>query len=199
MGYVIQTQRGSAGRSRVKQTGLILPGDSMATFSKADKDIVDLVSSAMREYHRPLAEAGVRVDALMAHAARDSETGEPKGPAIRLHGYPCYATIRITSQKERVAGLGDAMLTLDGDRWSDLTAEQQRALLDHELAHLVLVTEDGMPQTDDCFRPKLRSRPHDAQLGIFWDVVERHQANALESVGYRDVHKQFTQLCFPWG
>ena len=171
----------------------------MATFRKAEADITDLVSSVMRDCHRPLAEAEVKVDVLLAHAARDKESGEPKGPAIRLNGYPCYATIRITSQKERVAGLGDALLTIDGDRWPDLLVEQQRALIDHELTHLVLVTEDGTPQTDDCFRPKLRSRPHDAQFGIFWEVVERHQANALESVGYREVHKQFTQLCFPWG
>lgn len=171
----------------------------MATFRKADKDICDLVSDVMRQYHKPLHDAGVRVDVLLAHAPRNEKTDEPKGPAIKLHSYPCLATVRVTSQKERVAGLADVMLVIDGDQWPDLPDAQRDALIDHELAHVVLVLSEGMPQTDDCFRPKLKSRPHDAQLGVFWDVVERHKQNSLEAVAYRDVHRNFTQLCFPWG
>ena len=67
--------------------------------------------------------------------------------------------------------------------------DKQRALLDHEVAHLELVRDDaGKVKTDDAGRPRLRIRPHDYQTGGFWDVIERHKEAACEAVclGLRD-------------
>ncbi|TXH55560.1 MAG: hypothetical protein E6Q97_08545 [Desulfurellales bacterium] len=172
----------------------------MATFRTAEKEWVDLLAEVMKQHHPDLVEAGVTVGLLFAHAPRNDATGEPQGPALKHNGYPALAVVKINSQRDRVEGKPDATITLDGDRWPDESRESRVALLDHELAHLVLVRdEDGGIKTDDCFRPRLKCREHDFQLGGFWDVVERHGKDAVESRAYQDLHRGFSQRCFPWG
>lgn len=171
----------------------------MATYRMAD-NLKPLIASCMEKYHPALNEAGVRVGARYAHAPRDEESGEPKGPALKLHGYPCLATVKIVSHKDRVAGLPDAIIDVDGDRWDDLSDAQQRALIDHELTRLELaLDEEGKPKLDDCHRPKLKMRQHDHEVGVFNDVVRRHGPAAPESAAFAAAHRDFVQRQFPWG
>jgi hypothetical protein len=163
----------------------------MSTYEKPDTDQIEALEHAMRSWHPKLVEAGVRVDLLIAFGPVDKE-GEKTGPAIVHQGIPCLGLCQITKVQLRVLGNGDALITLDGDRWPDLDEGEQLALIDHELTHLELVLEmkakiklvstDGeaesevcaQPQLDDAGRPKLRIRKHDFEVGWFHAVAKRH-------------------------
>lgn len=82
-------------------------------------------------YHGELKEVGLDVTLLLVHAGRD-ENGDPIGSALKHNGYAAMATIKKTSLKDRVAGLGDAVLIVDGDKWDEWTDAELDALLDHE-------------------------------------------------------------------
>ena len=171
----------------------------MPTYCKATHEDDDLLAEVMTLYHADLADAGVRVGLLYAHAKRDDRTGEPRGPALKLHGYPCAALVRINSQRDRVQGKPDATIELDADAWEERPREEKVAILDHELEHLLLVRDDaGGVALDDANRPKLKMREHDLVIGGFVSVCERHKMAALEAQAYRDVHNTFTQRLFPW-
>ena len=174
----------------------------MATYRQADEDVLDIIGVLMATpHHQDLRDAGVRVGARFAFAAVDEKTGEPKGHALKHHGWPAAAVVKIVSQKDRVSGMPDAMIDIDGMAWEqDWSNERKRAVLDHELTHLLVQRDDeGNIKLDDCCRPKLKMRPHDAEIGVFYDVVERFGEAAIEAEAYRGMHKKFTQLAFPWG
>ncbi len=171
----------------------------MPTYTKADADTRDFVHATLKELRPDLAEVDVRVDVLMARPTVDKHTGEPKGPALKLHGVPALAIVRITTTKDRVAGLADAIVYIDHDRWEDMPEVRRTALVHHELEHLQLACEaDGTPKTDDACRPKLKMKPHDWDLGGFASTVERFKGDAHESQHFLDLNKRMTQLCFPW-
>lgn len=130
----------------------------------------------------------VRLCVLLAFRGGDS-----KEPAVKLHGYPCYATIGIIPLKQRVDKRADAEITIDRDVWdNDLTEPQQRALLDHEITHLEIVKDDiGAIVTDDIGRPKLKMRLHDYQIGGFSEVAQRHRGNSIEVIEGRKFQKDF--------
>lgn len=172
----------------------------MATFRVAEAEWVDLLAEVMRKHHPDLVEAGVTVGLLFAHAPRGEATGEPKGPALKRGGAAVLSLVKVNSQRDRVEGKPDATITLDGDRWADEPRASQEAILDRDLEALLLVrNEDGGIETDDCFRPKLKLREPDFRLEGYWSIVERHGKDAVESRGYQEVHRGFTQRCFPWG
>ena len=133
----------------------------MATYRKADPDAFAVIEELMAANHPELDEVKVRVGALFAYAPTDEETGEPKAPAIKKYGMPTVATVRVVSQKDRVAGLPDAQILLDGEAWEhEWTDERKRAVIDRELLHLeVSRDEDGVVKLDDCNRPRLKLRP----------------------------------------
>jgi hypothetical protein len=151
----------------------------MPTFTKPSDDDVRLLAHTMRMHHLPLERAGVRVDLLVAEAKRD-EGGDPVGPALKHRGRACLATVRIVPARDRVQGLADAVITIDGDRWVLLSKPEREAVLDHELTHLDLVTKAEEVQRDDGDRPKLKMRQHDVEFGWFVEVADRHGKHAQE-------------------
>lgn len=163
----------------------------MPTFRECEY-VRPLLERIKKQHHRRLVDADVTIGLLSAHAPVDDD-GDPKGPALKLHGVQCAATVRIVSHKDRVAGLPDAIVTIDGDRWEEFGALKQEAIIDHELAHL-LPTGD----TDDCGRPKLKMRPHDVDLGGFHDIVERHKENAPEAEIFLAAQREWTQKLLPF-
>lgn len=165
----------------------------MATYQAAPARVEEVVLHAMREYHPELVEYGVTVRVLLAHAPRD-DNGEPKGPAIRHHGYPARARIKVNSLQDRVEGKADATLVIDGDNYDDWPDAEMLALADHELRHLELVTkpdehDNPVVQLDDANRPKLKIRPHDIEVGAFVDVIHRHREHAVEAQTIREAQK----------
>jgi len=152
----------------------------MTTYARAQDSTCEILADVMDEFHPHLRDAGLVIDLLLAHAATDVN-GDTNGPALRLHGYACYATIRIIGLKDRVAGRGDAELLLDGDRCDTWSDEQLRAIFDHELTHLELqVSDQGNVKRDDIERPLLRVRKHDHQFGWFDCVARRHGQHSIE-------------------
>jgi hypothetical protein len=152
----------------------------------------------MRAHRKDLHDAGLRLAVLMASAPRD-QNDEPKGPAIKVRGHAAHATIKITSLKDRVAGMADAVLILDEDEWDTFAEPRRHAIIDHELTHLHLVLlGPGVPDTDDCGRPRLKMRRHDWEVGGFTEVCERHKGEAVEAQTVDAIGKAI-QLKFPWG
>jgi hypothetical protein len=152
----------------------------MTTYALANDDLKETLAAVLDEYHPHLRDAQVSVDVLLAHASTDAN-GDTSGPALRLHGYACVATIRIVSLKDRVAGRGDAEMLVDGDRCDTWSDEQLRAIFDHELTHLELqVSDQGNVRRDDIDRPLLRIRRHDHQFGWFDSVARRHGKHSIE-------------------
>jgi hypothetical protein len=134
-----------------------------------------------RLYHDELIDAGVTIDILAAFPTTD-EHGEPvEEYALKLHGYPAYAVVKINSYKLRVQGHADAEITIDGYQWDTLRDDQRRAITDHELTHLEIRRDNqGAIKTDDLMRPKLKMRLHDTQVGWFKEIAERHKLASVE-------------------
>ena len=165
----------------------------MPTYEPIDQQTRILINNVMRQHHLGLAAADVQVAALFVYAPRDKE-GFPNGHALTsAGGYAASAKIKKTTLKERVLGVGDALLLIDGDQWPEWPDDRRRALIDHELTHLQVKWQTppetdeetghvggGLPETDDWNRPKLEIRLHDFQLGGFHSVVQRHGTKAFE-------------------
>lgn len=152
----------------------------MTTYELSNNELKDSLAAVMDQFHPHLRDAKLAVDILLAHAPRDGND-DPNGPAVRLHGYECCATIKILDLKNRVAGRGDVELLLDGDRCDTWSEDQLRAILDHELTHVELqVSDNGHLKRDDINRPLLRLRNHDHQFGWFDCVARRHGENSIE-------------------
>lgn len=157
------------------------------TFQLADVDEEELLAEVMGQYHEALDEAGVKVAIVMAYNA--------DGPAIKHGGYPALAKIKVVPLRDRVTKGRDAELLIDEVEWRRLRSEHRRALLDHELSHLVLVwlpaddlrkarvNDPGAPAwaIDDLGRPKLKTVPGDWNPGDgFASVCARHGEFAIE-------------------
>jgi hypothetical protein len=177
----------------------------MSTYRKADGDDVALLAEVLKTYHAALADAGVTVELLVAHAPRD-DAGEPRGDAVKAHGHPAYACVKVNSQRDRVAGLADARVVIDGDRWPELPETLKVAILDHECEHLELKMEESADESgegavialDDCQRPKLKVKPHDWFFGGFDAVAERHHEDSIEWRSLEDANRHWRQLSFGW-
>jgi hypothetical protein len=145
----------------------------MATYYEICPDEVqDICNSLMSKYREDLTKFGTRILCMFASC---EGTSGPK-PALKLHGNACAAIVRITSQRDRAAGLADAIIAIDKNVWYNLSEPRQVALIDHELTHLEC--ED----CDDDERPDLKMRKHDWELHGFEDVILRHGPAALEVV-----------------
>ena len=170
----------------------------MATYRKADEEVSAIIAELMEDYHSDLVEAGVRVGARFAFAAVDCKTGEAKGAALKKFGVACAAQVRVVSQKDRVSGLPDAIIDIDGEAWEkDWSADRRRAVLDHELTHVEIVRdEEGVIKLDDCCRPRLKLRPDDWCINGFEVIAKRWGESAIEVESARKIADEYGQLLF---
>lgn len=153
-------------------------------------ETLSLLSSVMEEYYPDLIKNNVTVDVTMAFA----KEGEP----LKCGGYPALAFVKITSLKHRVKGLKDSEITIDGQIWETLTDPQRRAIIDHELQHLIIALDkEGNAKIDDAGRVKLRLRRHDYQLGWFREVANRHGENSTECYQAKILLKNDGSTFFP--
>jgi len=169
----------------------------MPIYSSGDEEITKFVAGVVTEFHPPLADAGLRVDILEARPKTD-QLGEPVEDALKVNGYPAFATIKIRGPKDRGQGLGDVLLTVDAYRWPELDVPEQTAAIDHELTHLELcVTDGGAVKRDDYDRPKLRLRLHDHHYGWFDSVAKRHPISSIEVQQATYFVDKFSQIYLP--
>ena len=166
----------------------------MSTYRLADRTVHAFVEDVMHRYHRDLVENDVTVEVLFAHGG--------DGPAITHQGWPAMALVKINPQKERAAGLKDARIVVDGDRWEDWDDRRRTAIIDHELQHLRVQRDKwGGVKTDACNRPLLEMREHDWQFGGFDTLVRRHGINSVEAQSVASVKKRLDDLVqgtFDW-
>ena len=158
----------------------------MAWYQKADDELYNEVASVMRQYHLPLVDSGVHVDVIIA---RSEDT-----PPIVVRGIECAATVRITSTRERALGIGDAVITINGELMPTWSTRQLHAVIDHELTHLELKMDKktGQPKVDDQDRPMLKIRLHDREFGWFDSVATRWGADSFENSQARDLIESAT-------
>lgn len=167
-------------------------------FHKADDSVMEIVREMIEEHHPDLASVDIRVGVVMVYPALNKD-GEPTGHAVSLSGAACAAKIRKVPAKDRVHTPFDVRIEIDADRWSDLPKASRRALIDHELEHVVVRKDDaGTPITDDDLRPKLRLKPDDWVLTGFQCVVDRHGDSALEAMALHTLWDMHGQGLFSW-
>lgn len=162
------------------------------TFSECSSDVTDMANVLMRKYYPDLLDSDVSIAYLFAE--------NKDGVALKLHGYPCAGTVKINSYANRVEGMTDATIKLDKQWWDDHSQDEQLALLDHELCHLLVGTDDeGATITDDLGRPKLKMRMHDWEHGGFIQVAKRHGTAAAEINALIELQKTFVQMELNFG
>lgn len=145
----------------------------MTIYDKAPDEVFILVNEVKAQYHPDLVEAGATIDVLFAF--------NDKGSPVTGGGYPAFAVIRNITLKNRVKGMADAEITIDGEVYKNMSDEQRRALVDHELYHLIVKRDkEGNIQFDDADRPKFKMRKHDYQMGWFRAIAVRHGRNSPE-------------------
>jgi hypothetical protein len=171
----------------------------MSTYQKANPEVRDMADSLLEEFttYKPLLEAKVKIDFMFAYAER-GEDDQPKGFALTRRGVRVLGITRKLGIKDRVMGRGDCEVCLDGDWWESETPLRRRALLDHELHHLEVVTDaDGVVIRDDLKRPKLKLRKHDIEVGWFAIVAGRHGSASIEMEQAKSIMDSYGQLFWP--
>lgn len=165
----------------------------MKTFSQAP-DVATTIERMQAEYHPDLED--VTIAGLFAF---DTESSLP---VLKHQGYAAGAVVRITVLKDRALGVADAQIVVDRAGWLALSARQRNALIDHELTHLEVKTdeeegaEDAVPVYDALGRPRLVMRKHDHQFGWFDEVAKRHGQASPEVRQARVLMESSGQLYF---
>ncbi len=159
-------------------------------YEQASEEVFELSRDIIEKYHETLLSAGVTLDILMC-------VGEAGSPAVTLGGYPCLAVVRAVPLKDRVKGCKDAEIVIDARAWEDLNERRRAALIDHELTHLQPLYLDGVLQTDDIGRPRLKMKKHDYQHGWFVEVARRWGEDSNEVVQARRMMHRDGTLLFP--
>jgi hypothetical protein len=165
----------------------------MKTFSQAP-DVTGTIEKVRVDSHEDL--EGVTLAGLFAFDTESSES------VLKHQGYPAGAVVRITPLKDRALGIADATIVVDRAGWLALSQRQRNALIDHELTHLEVKTDeeegakDPVPVFDALGRPKLLMRKHDHQFGWFDEVAQRHGEASPEVRQARVLMESSGQLYF---
>lgn len=171
----------------------------MPTFQKCDKDVADLAQELLKKYdsHKPLVELEVKIDFVFAFADTNDK-GIETNNALSKNGIKALGITRKIPLKDRVLGRGDAEIALDGGWWQKASGDEQAALLDHELHHIAVKTDKvGNPQFDDIGRPQIQLRKHDAEIGWFRCIAERHGAASMERQQAKSLMDNLGQWFWP--
>lgn len=161
----------------------------------APPTVMDLLHQVMQQYRPELLEYKVKVGVLMAKYVDKSGSIRRKS-GIMLHGAACAACIRVNSYRERTQGSPDCTMEVCEWRWGQLTENQKRALLTHEMEHPQLVVDKKTKAVkyDALGRPMLKNRPDDVNITGFEIVVERFGKDALELQSVNSVARRWAPL-----
>lgn len=171
----------------------------MPTFERCDESVRELATKLLNEYdtHKPLVALEAKIDFVFAYADCDDK-GRPLNDALTKGGLRALGITRKISLKDRALGRGDAEIALDGDWWKQASANEQAALLDHELHHVAVKCDKvGNPQFDDLGRPQVKLRKHDIEFGWFKCIAERHGAASQERIQAKSMMDLAGQYFWP--
>lgn len=159
-------------------------------YQLADPTVHAMAHEVMEAHHPELRMPdGLYIRLCIMFAFGDANSDEP---ALKLHGYPSAAIVKIIPYDQRVDKRADAEIKIDQSQWEAFNDTQRRALLDHEITHLEILKDDiGLVKTDDAGRPKLRMRLHDWQIGGFRSIAQRYGADAPEVVTAKAFEKDY--------
>lgn len=172
---------------------------NMPTYQKCDHSVNQLAAELIEKYetNQPLGQLSVKIDLVFAFADRDDE-GLALNDALTKNGLKALGITRIVPLKDRALGRGDAEIALDGDHWQKVGADEQAALLDHELHHISVKTDrNGNVQYDDLNRPQLKLRKHDIEVGWFSVIAQRHGLASIERKQARQIMDNKGQFYWP--
>jgi len=149
-----------------------------ASFAMADRSVSDICEKIIQQHHTDLDSAEVKIDLLLAFRDPDGEA-----PAILKDGQRVWGAVKTIGLKDRVKGMGDCEIILDGDAWADMSGLTKVALLDHYLEHFeVKRDKNGDFIFDDINRPVIKMRPHDRIIRLFHSVSRRHGRESIEAI-----------------
>jgi hypothetical protein len=146
---------------------------------RADAAILEMADELLRTNHRDAFEAGVTTAIILVAVE--------SGPALKLRGQACAATIQAIPWEFRLLGLPDCLMKIDAKVWerlgrSELHPKPQLALLDHELTHIgVKRDQHGEVKYDAAGRPVVGMLPHDYELGIFKSIIDRYGEASIDA------------------
>jgi len=167
-----------------------------AIFSLADTETEKLCADLLQKYHGDLDTTGATFDIVFA--LRDPESTSDK-PALAVRGQRVYGLSKIHSLKDRILGLKDAEIILDGDAWPSMSAKVKSAVLDHQLQYFeVKRDKEGEFILDDLNRPVLAMRQPDRSFGWFDAVADRHRDHSLEAMQLRRLFTEAGQTYLPF-
>jgi hypothetical protein len=162
-------------------------GKTFTPCADEDQTVLDMADSLMRKYYPEFIDAGLTISYIFA--ATDGI-----GPALSHGGYPAAGLCKINSLKDRVEGKADVTITIDKAWWTSHDVNQNLALIDHELHHILIAHDDnGKLIEDDAGRPKVKLRKHDWQQGGFLDIAKRHRMASVDMSSIMEVQKVFVQ------
>jgi hypothetical protein len=154
-----------------------------------DPSIAEFASTVAYSHHPMLIDAGVTIEYL-------------EGDELTHNGYPAAATVRIMPEPDRAAGCADARITIDKESWASYTEDERRALISHEMTHIMPIlakpSKDGTCpdkyKRDNLGRPKLKMRKHDySGGGGFWSNIEIFQENSVDLQNIIAINKQLKE------
>ena len=149
-------------------------------YQNANSAVREQAAEIIKAHHPDLYNVGVKIEFVFGLASEDAE-GNKKFPTITVNGYPANGKAKILGNLDRLLTGYDALVVLDGDKWTELSEEQQNALLDHEINHFTVKRNiKGEISYDKANRPRLALRKHDVQFGWFKVVAERHGTDSAE-------------------
>ena len=165
-------------------------------YALADTATETLCEELMRLYHPDLDTVAATID--LVFALRDPES-DSEAPTLAVNSHRAYGITKIHGLKERVLGLKDAEIVLDGDAWPSMTPHVRRSVLDHQLQYLeVRRDKNGEFVLDDLNRPILKMRQTDRSFGWFDAVAERHRAHSLECIQLQKLISESGQIYMPF-
>lgn len=168
-------------------------------YERCTDDVKEVADELIKKYHSDLLTKGkpVEIEYVFAQLEPDSNGDRPTGNPVKLHGVACYAVVKVIPAKHRALGSKDAEIIIDKDKWEKMTMGQRRALLDHELEHLMTKRDAaGVMVLDAYERPRLRMKHHDWDLGWFDSIAQRHAHFSVEVTQARKLANAVGKLYF---
>jgi hypothetical protein len=146
----------------------------MATiYNRCESDVIKVLDEVVVTEHPQLNQAHVTFNCVFAEKY-DKDTGEAL-PSLKVNGIPAAAKIQVSTLVERSRGMEDVKLTIDRREWTRASDESKRAIIDHELHHLVLQDNE-----DDLGRPRIKLQPHDLIVGGFTTIIKRYGEQCID-------------------
>ena len=161
-------------------------------YKPADDDVIAIMDRVIERHgmFAPIATHDVRVEILMAWS--------DKGAAVKVHGAPALASIKVVSGEERARGGPDLRIKIDSFRFGQLSARSREAVIAHELYHVRFKHHGSDVERDIYGRPIVRLIPDDWCINGFRRVAEWYGEDSVERISYGRLGEILGQKSLPF-